>query len=457
MTPSRAQIDEAAFAISADGREDLTLDEHALLQALFEQTPDRIYFKDRQSRFILINRAQAKLLGLEDPRQAIGKTDADFFAPEHATEALRDEQEVMRTAQPVVGIVEADRLSSGQVADWVSTTKLPLYDNAGRIIGTFGLSRDVTDRKLAEQMLEEKNRRLAEIAQFERDALRKLQEAQAQLVQTEKLVGLGQLAAGVAHEINNPLAVVINDMAVLTRNFAAVKQLLAYYQKAQAALEAALGAALVEAGQNKLIGEARDLSQAIDLPRTLADLDEILARSSQSLRRIRGIVLDLREFARLESTDLNQVDLNRGIESTVSVIRSRAASQHVTIERDLGPLPQVECYPGKINQVVINLINNGIDACHFGGTVTIRTRSEQLEGKPPHVRIEVCDTGVGIDPAIRSRIFDPFFTTKPPGQGTGLSLSISYGIIKDHGGWIEVESMPGQGSRFSVLLPVSRS
>jgi PAS domain S-box-containing protein len=448
MTPSRAQIDEAAFAISPDGREPVSLDEHALLQALFEQTPDRIYFKDRQSRFILINRAQAKLLGLQDPSQAIGKTDADFFAPEHATEALRDEQEVMRTGQPVVGIVEADRLSSGQVADWVSTTKLPLYDNAGRIIGTFGLSRDVTDRKLAEQMLEEKNRHLAEIAQFEHDALRKLQEAQAQLVQTEKLAGLGQLAAGVAHEINNPLAVVINDMTVLTRNFAAIKQLLAFYQKAEAALEAS---------QNQLIGDARDLSQTIDLPQTLVDQDEILSRSRQSLRRIRAIVLDLREFARLESTDLNEVDLKHGVESTVSVIRSRATSKNVTIELDLQPVPQVECYPGKINQVVMNLINNAIDACNSGGTVRIRTRSQQLEGKPPHVRIEVCDTGVGIDPAIRSRIFDPFFTTKPPGHGTGLSLSISYGIIKDHGGWIEVESMPGQGSCFSVLLPVSRS
>jgi PAS domain S-box-containing protein len=385
---------------------------------------------------------------LQDPSQAIGRTDADFFAPEHATEALRDEQEVMRTGQPVVGIVEADRLSGGEVADWVSTTKMPLHDGAGRVIGTFGLSRDVTDRKLAEQMLEEKSRRLAEIAQFEHDALCMLQEAQAQLVQTEKLAGLGQLAAGVAHEINNPLAVVINDMAVLTRNFAAVKQILACYQRAQAALAAS---------QDELIGEARDLSESIDLPRTLADLDEILARSRQSLRRIRGIVLDLREFARLESTDLNQVDLNNGVESTVSIIRSRAASRNVTIELDLQPLPQVVCYPGKINQVVINLINNAIDACDSGGTVTIRTRAQQPEGKPPHVRIEVCDTGVGIDPAIRSRVFDPFFTTKPPGQGTGLSLSISYGIIKDHGGCIELESTPGQGSCFSVVLPVSPS
>ena len=439
MTPSSAQIDdETAFAVSAD----------ELLRALFEHTPDRIYFKDRQSRFILINRAQAKLLGLKDPGQAIGKTDADFFAPEHATEALRDEQEVMRTGEPVVGIVEADRLSGGEVADWVSTTKMPLHDSAGRVIGTFGLSRDVTDRKLAEQMLEEKSRRLAEIAQFEHDALCMLQAAQAQLVQTEKLAGLGQLAAGVAHEINNPLAVVINDMAVLTRNFTAVKQILASYQRAEVALAAS---------QDKLIGEARELSQAIDLPRTLADLDEILSRSRQSLRRIRGIVLDLREFARLESTDLNDVDLNNGVESTVTIIRSRAASRNVTIELDLQPLPQVTCYPGKINQVVMNLINNAIDACNSSGTVTIRTRAQQPEGKPPHVRIEVCDTGVGIDPAIRSRIFDPFFTTKPPGQGTGLSLSISYGIIKDHGGSIEVESTAGQGSCFSVLLPVSRS
>ncbi len=143
------------------------------------------------------------------------------------------------------------------------------------------------------------------------------------------------------------------------------------------------------------------------------------------------------------------MDLNRGIESTVNIIRGRAKRKGVEVEIDLQPLPPITCSGAKLNQVVMNLLANAIDACGELGKVTVRTRA--LDGA---VEIVVSDDGHGVDASIRDRIFDPFFTTKPPGEGTGLGLSISYGIVREHGGTIEVDSRPGEGSRFTVRLPL---
>src|SRR5262249_17997727 len=146
--------------------------------------------------------------------------------------------------------------------------------------------------------------------------------------------------------------------------------------------------------------------------------------------------------------DVKEADLNAGVESTINIIRGNARREDVELVLDLGELPPVTCYPAKINQVIMNLLSNAVDACDRGGTVTVRTR---LDGD--RVQIEVAAPGLGIDPAIRDRIFDPFFTTKPVGHGTGLGLSISYGIVAEHGGTIDVASTPGLGTTFAVRLP----
>jgi signal transduction histidine kinase len=147
---------------------------------------------------------------------------------------------------------------------------------------------------------------------------------------------------------------------------------------------------------------------------------------------------------------LQEVDLNVGIQSTLPIVLGRAEKQGVRIVSDLAPLPPVTCYPGQINQVVLNLMVNAIDACSCGGTVTVRSRPAPGGAG---VELHVLDTGGGIDPAIRDRIFDPFFTTKPLGRGTGLGLSISYSIVQVHGGRIDVDSQPGHGAHFTVRLP----
>ncbi|MEZ0266239.1 MAG: sensor histidine kinase [Phycisphaerae bacterium] len=415
--------------------------EAVLLHTLFEHHPDRIYFKDEQSRFIHISHAQATSFGLSDPRQAVGKSDFDFFDESHARPAFEDEQEVMRTGVPLVGKVEQLTYKDGRVR-WSFTTKAAFRDGQGRVIGTFGVSRDITAIMVAEQQLVEKNHLLEEAVRAKDEAMRALTDAQVRLVESEKLASLGLLVAGVAHEINNPLAFVSNNVAVLQRDVAALRELLDLYAEARP---------LIDAHAPVLAGRINDLTVRVDLGYVMPHLDELLTRSRHGLKRIQHIVEGLREFARLDTSDLGEVDLNAGIRSTADIIRGRATAKGVRLDLDLAPLGPVSCYPAKINQVVMHLVTNAIDACDADGVVTVRTAQDGGA-----VLIEVTDTGCGIDPAIQQRIFDPFFTTKPPGHGTGLGLSVSHGIVADHGGTIAVRSSPGQGSTFTVRLPTAR-
>jgi signal transduction histidine kinase len=273
---------------------------------------------------------------------------------------------------------------------------------------------------------------------------------QVAMVESEKLASVGQLAAGMAHEINNPLAFVINNMAVLQRDVRAVQQLIEIYARADPTLAA---------HDSVLLNELAEFREQLDLGYLLPNLRELIARSRDGLRRIQEIVRGLRDFARLDESDLHEVDLNEGIQSTMHIVEGRARDKGVRLELVLSPsLPRVACYPAKINQVVLNLVANAIDACPANSDAHVTVRSDirrETDTSPGEVCIEVSDTGVGIDPTIRGRLFEPFFTTKPPGEGTGLGLSISYGVVRDHGGRIDVESEKNCGSTFRVRLPLS--
>jgi two-component system, NtrC family, sensor kinase len=258
-----------------------------------------------------------------------------------------------------------------------------------------------------------------------------LREAQAALVQSEKLAGLGRLAAGLAHEINNPLAYVTNNLAVLRRDTQSALDALDAYRRGDAAA-------------------AARLEEAADLEFFRQQFARICDKTLEGLQRVRDIVRNLRDFARLDEAEFKDADLNAALASTVEILRNSARQKGVQLETDFGPLPPVPCHPGKINQVFLHLLENAVQACDRGGTVTARTRAEGREAV-----VEIRDTGCGIAPEHRARLFEPFFTTKPVGQGTGLGLSVSFGIVRDHGGRIEVESEVGRGSTFRVRLPLA--
>jgi two-component system, NtrC family, sensor kinase len=294
----------------------------------------------------------------------------------------------------------------------------------------------------AKQRLQDQNKLLESAVRAEHDAHEALKHAQANLVQTEKLASLGQMVAGVAHEINNPLAFVANNVAVLQRDFMALRGLLTLYSDAETKLDPF----------PELTAPIQEYRERIDLPYTLSNLADLLSRSRDGLQRIEQIVKNLRDFARLDEGDLSSVDLNAGIQQTANIMQTKAREKGVKLELIPGPLPAVTCYAAKINQAVLNLLSNAIDACTTGGEVAIRTTADG-----DSVAIDVVDNGSGIAPSIRDKIFDPFFTTKPIGQGTGLGLSITYGIVHEHGGTITVESSPGAGSRFTVVIPTRGS
>ncbi len=408
------------------------------LFSIIENIPNMVFVKDAvELRFVRFNTAGEELLGY--PREEmLGKNDYDFFPKEQADFFIEKDRAVLRDRKLLD--IPAEPIMTRRGKRILHTKKMPILVN-GQVQYLLGISEDITDRVAAEEQLQDQNVKLTEMARSEREANEKLKKAQSQMLQTEKLAAMGQLVAGVAHEINNPLSFVSNNVAVLQRDLAAVRALLEMYRE---------GDPILGSSNPELMGKIRELADAIDLPYTLSNLDEMMLRSRDGLRRIQNIVKDLRDFARLDESDLQEADLNHGIESTVNIVRGRAKAKQVEITLDLQPLRPLVCYPAKINQVVMNLVSNAIDACNDRGMVTVR--SAELPDRSG-VKLEVIDTGSGIPQGIRERIFDPFFTTKPQGEGTGLGLSISYGIVKDHDGTIEVDSTVGQGTTFSIKLP----
>jgi two-component system NtrC family sensor kinase len=394
---------------------------------------DMVCVSDFEGYFTRVNGAFETTLGYA-PAEMMSRRWIEFVHPDDIEPTLAEARKLAAGAV-TIAFENRYRCKDGTYK-WLMWTSVPVVKD--QLL--YAVARDMTERKRAEAELREKNRLLESAIEAERTARRALQAAQGQLVQSEKLAGLGQMVAGVAHEINNPLSFVSNNVAVLHRDVAAVAKLLILYERAETA-DAEHRPVLLE--------EIRQTAERVDLAYTISNLTDLIDRSREGLKRIQQIVKDLRDFARLDQSALQDADLNAGVESTINIVRGHAKKRQVQIRTELNPLPHLRCYPAKLNQVFMNLIVNAIDASREESVVTVRTSPLDDSG----VRIDVIDQGQGIDPAIRERIFDPFFTTKPIGEGTGLGLSISYGIVRDHNGRIEVQSELGKGSTFSVFLP----
>ena len=283
----------------------------------------------------------------------------------------------------------------------------------------------------------EQQRRIAEL----QSANRKLGEAQEQLLQAEKMASIGQLAAGVAHEINNPVGYVASNLSALGRSMNDLLSVLDAGERLEASLS----------GETPELLALRALKEKVNLDFLREDLRDILAESKEGLERVKKIVLDLKTFSHVDEAEWKVVDLHAGLESTLNIVWNELKYK-ADVVKEYGELPEVECLPAQLNQVFMNLLVNAGQAIEKHGTITLRTGREG-----ERVWVEVADTGKGIAPEHIGRVFDPFFTTKPVGKGTGLGLSLSFGIVKKHHGQIEVESTPGQGTTFRVWLPLRQA
>ena len=311
---------------------------------------------------------------------------------------------------------------------WVEITLLrATIDGRDRLLL---VAHDITRRKTQEQEL------LAAL-DYQRQLNQKLEEAHNQLLQSEKLASIGQLAAGVAHEINNPIGYVYSNLNSLKTYVRQFLDLLDAY-----------GAAETGEGE-KGLARARSLRAAMDLNFLREDVAALLSESSQGIERVVKIIKDLKDFSHVDRDEhWAMEDLHKGLESTLNVVWNEIKYK-CEVRREYGDLPPVECLIFQLNQVFMNLLVNAAHAIREKGVITLRTGAEGDQ-----VWVEVQDNGVGIPPANLTRIFDPFFTTKPVGKGTGLGLSVSYSIVKKHHGSLTVESREGEGATFRITLPV---
>lgn len=295
----------------------------------------------------------------------------------------------------------------------------------------------VTNQDLAESNihLEEK----VEARTHELTALlKKMEDTQSQLLQSEKMAAIGQLAAGVAHEINNPIGFVNSNLGTLRSYTERLLNVIAAYEQCQAKVK------------DIPMDDIAAVRAEADLDFLREDVISLLKESQEGLTRVKKIVQDLKDFSHVDEAEWQEADLNEGIESTLNVV-SNEIKYKAEVVRQYGQLPPVRCIAAQVNQVLMNLLVNAAQAIENRGTITVRSG---IDG--PLVWIEVQDTGKGMSPEVQKRIFEPFYTTKPVGKGTGLGLSLSYDIIvKRHGGRFDVRSEPNQGSIFRLWLPVA--
>ena len=259
-----------------------------------------------------------------------------------------------------------------------------------------------------------------------------LRETQARLVHSSKMISLGQLVAGVAHELNNPIGFIYSNMSHLRE----------YSDKLIQLAEA------VE--QNP--GSIAELKEKLDIEYIKQDLPKLITSCEDGARRTRDIVLGLRNFSRLDESQLKEVNLHEGIDDTLNLLAGEVKNR-IQVIKEYGEIPLVTCYASQINQVFMNILSNSVQAIDGTGNIWITTKLvSQAEGEM--VQISFQDSGKGMTAQVMENIFDPFFSTKGVGQGTGLGLSISYGIIENHGGQIQVKSQVGIGTEFIITLPI---
>jgi PAS domain S-box-containing protein len=277
--------------------------------------------------------------------------------------------------------------------------------------------------------------------------VKQLQKTQAQIIQSEKMASIGQLAAGVAHEINNPVAFMSSNLNAMAQYQAQLAEILQKSMKIINTLGDSPKAGQLPDSTGAAVAEVQELAEQIDLEFLFEDFPQLIEESQEGALRIRKIVGDLKDFAHPGEEQRLAADINQGLDTTINIAWNEIKYKAKLI-KDYGDIPPVTCYPQQINQVFMNLLVNAAQALEKDGQILVKTR--HVDG---HVVIQISDNGCGIPEAIKPKIFDPFFTTKEIGKGTGLGLNMAYNIIKKHKGKIEVESTEGCGTTFTIVLP----
>jgi PAS domain S-box-containing protein len=406
--------------------------ERNLLRSLIDNLPDYIYVKDIAGRYLLDNIAHRRWLGATAESEVIGRRVSDFFPANLVATFSNDDQQVILSSQPLLNREERvmDRFGNQR---WHATTKVPLRNKDGQVTGLVGISRDITERKLSEQALREANDELARHKDELQKTLNELQRshedlksAQFQLIQAEKMQSIGRLAAGVAHEVKNPLGILRMGADYLAKNL-----------------------------------ESPDENVGL-----------ILADMTDAIKRADGIIMGLLDFSVPHALDSHAEDLSVILEQSLALVRHSLNEGGINLVKELpSGLPPVWLDRNKIKQVFVNLLTNAIHATPPGGIMTVRTGARQLA---PHevdhdagsrladrfragetvVTAEVTDTGGGIPEDKLAEIFDPFFTTKPTGKGTGLGLTVTKKIVELHGGSLEIRNREEGGVVVNIMFKV---
>lgn len=364
------------------------------INSLLNALPDQVYLKDAQSRFVFVNSATTRLLKLP-AAELIGKTDYDLFPRGLADQFFAEEQTLLTSGQPLVNREACITGPAGELR-WEVTTKVALRDDAGQIVGLLGINHNITERRQAQEQLNQLNADLAR-GQVELLAIYEhLKQTQAQIIQAEKLESIGRLAAGIAHEVRNPLATLLMGIGFL---------------------EGSLPANLPTTGT--VLGDMRD-----------------------AVNRADAIICELLDFSSPRQLELTDEDVSALADRALLLVRHEVGHHQIEIVREYAPgLPAQRVDRIRIEQVFVNLFMNACHAMPAGGRLTVRTLLERNGVAVAEVR----DTGRGIAPEYLGKAFDPFFTTKPAGIGSGMGLAVAKSIMTRHGGDLTLANQPAGG------------